>query len=74
MGTTGTFTLNLDTLGNTTNHSIQTAELVMAEIAEQGDLIGLGIAIAVSLGLIFGAVFLVINFIPALVNKVKKIR
>ena len=74
MGATGAFTLNLDTLGNTTNHSIQTAELVMAEIASQGDLIGLGIAIAVSLGLIFGAVFLVINFIPALVSKVKKIR
>jgi len=74
MATTGSFDVNLTALGQTTNNAIAIPEAVTLELREQADLIGLGIAIAISLSLIFGAVFLVINFIPALVNKVKSIK
>ena len=74
MATVGSFDLNLGALGNTTNNSIGVAEAVTEELANQGDLIGLGIAISIALALIFGAIFLVLNFIPALIGKMKGLR
>ena len=74
MGTTGTFNFDLNNIRDVTNYSIQTAERVTEELANQGDLIGLGIAISIALALIFGAIFLVLNFIPQLISKVKGIR
>lgn len=74
MGTTGTFDFNLSLVGETTNYTIQVAEFVMAEIAEQGSLIGLGIAIAIALLLIFGAVFIALDFIPRMIKSVKNLR
>ena len=74
MGTVGSFDLNLYKLGNTTNNTTEVASAVMLEIRNQGDLIGLGIAISIALALIFGAIFLVLNFIPQLIGKVKGMR
>ena len=74
MATTGSFDLNLSVLGNTTNNSLGIVEAITNELANQGDLMGLAIAISISLTLIFGAIFIVINFIPALITKVKGIR
>jgi len=74
MGTTGAFTLDLNNLRDITNNSIQVAERITLEISEQGGLIGLGIAISIALALIFGVVFLALNFIPQLIGKVKGIR
>ncbi|MCK4429129.1 MAG: hypothetical protein KAU95_02040 [Candidatus Aenigmarchaeota archaeon] len=74
MGTTGSFTLNLETLGNITNSSVRTVEFITLEIANQGSLIGLAIAISIALTLIFGTIMIVVNFIPALIRKVKGIR
>lgn len=71
MGTTGTFTLALNNLRDVTNFSIQTAEEVIEEVANNGDLIGLGIAVALALTLIFGVVFLVIGFIPKMLKAIK---
>jgi len=74
MGTTGSFDLNLDKLGNTTNNATSFAANVLGEIRDQGSLIGLGIAISIALVLIFGAVFLALNFIPQLIGKVKGLK
>ena len=74
MATTGSFDLNLTALGRTTNNSVGIAESIMFELQNQSSLIGLGIAISIALALIFGAIFLVINFIPRLIGKVKGIR
>lgn len=74
MATTGSFDLNLSKLGNTTNNSVQIVSEITRELEAQGDLIGLAIAIAVALILIFGTIFIAINFIPKLIKKVKGIR
>lgn len=74
MATTGSFDLNLTKLGNTVNNSLGVVESVTEELAARGDLIGLGIAVAISLTLIFGAIFVAINFIPVLIGKIKGIR
>lgn len=74
MATTGSFDLNLETLEGVTNKSVEVAREVSKELAAQGSLIGLGIAIAIALVLIFGAVFIVLNFIPRLIGKMKGLK
>ena len=74
MGTTGSFDLDLNNLGGTTNNAIRVGENVIYEIMNQGSLIGLAIAISIALTLIFGAIFLIVNFVPKLIGKVKAIK
>jgi len=74
MGTIGSFDLNILTLGNTTNNTTEMSSLVVKEVRDQGSLIGLAIAIAIALTLIFGVVFIALNFIPKLVGKIKGLR
>ncbi len=74
MATTGSFDLNLDNLKDITNNSVGIGEAVTEEVADQGDLIGLAIAISIALTLIFGVVFLAIAFLPKLLGKVKGLK
>ena len=74
MATTGTFDFNLETVSNTVNNSTLFTAGVMQEVAGQGDLIGLAIALTIALTLIFGTIFLIINFIPALIGKLKGLK
>ncbi|MCK4429128.1 MAG: hypothetical protein KAU95_02035 [Candidatus Aenigmarchaeota archaeon] len=74
MATTGSFDLNLTTMGNLTNNATGTVEAIAEELANQGGLIGLAIALSIALTLIFGTIIIVVNFIPALIKKVKSIK
>lgn len=74
MATTGSFDFNLTAVSTTTNNSIGLVEAITEEMANQGDLMGLAIAIAIALTLIFGTIFIAINFIPRLLAKVKGLR
>ena len=69
MGTVGSFDFNLDNVKDITNNSTLIGAEITRELAAQGDIMGIGIAIAISLGLIatgiaavFGVVFLIFNF------------
>ncbi len=74
MATVGSYDLNLTKLGNTTNNTTGLVASVTEELANRGDLIGLGIAISISLVLIFGAIMVAVNFVPRLIGKVKGLR
>ncbi len=74
MPTTGSYDLDLNNIGDATNNSIGVVEKVTEELANRGDLIGLGIAISVSLVLIFGAVMVAISLVPRLIKGVKNIK
>ena len=69
MPTTGSVTVNLDTIGEIVNNSTNTGELIIEGVADQGDIIGLGIGLAIAFGFIasailavFGIVFVIFNF------------
>ena len=69
MGTIGSFDFNLETVADITNNSTLIGVEITRELAAQGDIMGIGIAIAISLGLIatgiaavFGIIFLIFNF------------
>jgi len=74
MGTVGSFDLNLSAIGNTTNNATLVSEKVTGALRDQASLIGLGIAIALALTLIFGVIFLAMNFVPRLISKVKGLK
>lgn len=71
MATSGAFDLNLTALSNMTNNSTLLTANVVEAVRDQGDLIGLAIAIAIALTLIFGVVFMAIMFVPKLIGKIK---
>ena len=74
LATTGSFDFNLDKVSNLTNNTTSLGANVTGEVAAQGDLIGLAIAISIALTLIFGVVFLAIAFLPKLLGKVKGLK
>ena len=69
MPTTGSVDVNLDTIGNIVNNSTSVGAEITGGIADQGDIIGLGIGLAIAFGFIasailavFGIVFVIFNF------------
>ena len=69
MATIGEVTVDLNTIGDIVNNSTLTGELIIEGVADQGDLIGLGIGLAIAFGFIaaailavFGIVFVIFNF------------
>ncbi len=71
MGTTGTFTFALNNVRDLTNASVELGNNIVSEVADMGDIIGIGIAIAVSMGLIAMGILVVIGIPFLIIRKVK---
>ena len=71
LATTGSVDVNLDNIKDIINESTNLGALTIGGVADQGDLIGLGIGIALALTLLFGAIFVAIGVVPRLIKSVK---
>ena len=71
MATSGDVNIDLDNIRDIINESTNLGALTIGGVADQGDLIGLGIGVAIALTLLFGAVFVAIGVIPRLIKTVK---
>ncbi len=71
MGSSGSFDFNLTNVANLTNNSVRIGEEVIEELAGMGDIIGIGIAISVSMGLIAMGILVVIGIPFLIIKKVK---
>jgi len=71
MATVGTFDLNLDNIKDITNESQHVAEKVTEEVADMSDIIGIGIALFIAIGLITVALVALIALPLVLIKKLK---
>ena len=80
MATVGSVDVNLGNIGDIVNNTTETGAAITGGVADQGDLIGLGIgiavafgAIAVGLGAIIGIIFLIFTMIRGIRKSAKRI-
>jgi len=71
MGTTGSFDFNVARTANITNNAQYIAEGVTEEVADMGDIIGIGIALFIAIGLITVALVALIALPLVLIKKLK---
>lgn len=74
MGTTGSVTIDLNNIRDTTNAGLQLGERVVEGVADQGSLIGLAIGLSIAIGLIVLLIVLVIGIPSKLIRQVKGIK
>jgi len=75
MGTVGTVSIDLNNIRDIINNSTLTASGTVGGVADQADLIGLAVGIAVAVTLLIGAIAGVFGFlwvIFSMVNRLKK--
>ena len=74
MPTSGSVDVNLDIIGNIVNNSTSVGAEVTGGVADQGDIIGLGIGLALAFGFIAGAILAVFGIIFVIFNFTKKLK
>ena len=74
MPTTGSVDVNLSTIGNIVNNSTSVGAQITGGIADQGDIIGLGIGLAIAFGFIAAAILAVFGIVFVIFNVAKKLK
>ena len=74
MPTTGSVDVDLNNIGAIVNNSTLTGELIIEGVADQGDIIGLGIGLAIAFGFIAGAILAVFGIVFVIFNFAKKLK
>lgn len=74
MPTVGSVDVNLDTIGNIVNNSTSVGAEITGGIADQGDIIGLGIGLAIAFGFIAGAILAVFGIVFVIFNFAKRLK
>ena len=74
MPTTGSVDVDLDNIGDIVNNSTLTGELIIEGLADQGDIIGLGIGLAIAFGFIASAILAVFGIVFVIFNFAKKLK
>ena len=74
MPTVGSVDVDLDNIGDIVNNSTLTGELIIEGLADQGDIIGLGIGLAIAFGFIASAILAVFGIVFVIFNFAKKLK